>query len=143
MRGKRGFTLIEVLIVVIILGILATLAIPQFTNMVRRARLAEAWTGLGAVRTAQAIQEMETGDYTSSLAVLGIAATHGEFTLSILSIADQGGENYFQAQAIGTAAGNAVGVTAQINSLGERRWTLDNTVTPIVWLGDTTGTWAV
>jgi type IV pilus assembly protein PilA len=61
MRGKRGFTLIEVLIVIIILGILATLAIPQFTKMVKRAYLAEAWTGLGALKTAQEVYYMEDG----------------------------------------------------------------------------------
>ena len=63
MTTKKGFTLIEVLIVVIILGILATLAVPQFTRMISRARMAEAWAGLGAVRTAQSIYWMEHSAY--------------------------------------------------------------------------------
>ncbi len=32
MRGNKGFTLVEILIVVVILGILAAIVIPQFTN---------------------------------------------------------------------------------------------------------------
>jgi len=67
MQRRRGFTLIEVLIVVIILGILATIAIPQFSNMVKRARLAEAWTNLAAIRTAQSVYYLDEDAYASAI----------------------------------------------------------------------------
>ena len=49
---KRGFTLLEVLIVVIIIGILAGIALPQYMSTLEKARSAEAMTNLGTLRSA-------------------------------------------------------------------------------------------
>lgn len=48
-RRKAGFTLIELMVVVAILGILAAVAIPAFTTYLRRAKTAEAANNLGAL----------------------------------------------------------------------------------------------
>ena len=53
MKGEKGFTLIELMIVVAIIGILAAIAIPNFVNYQKRAKTSEARTNLGAIRTSE------------------------------------------------------------------------------------------
>lgn len=49
---KKGFTLLEVLIVVIIIGVLASIALPQYTATIEKSKSAEAATNVGSLRTA-------------------------------------------------------------------------------------------
>jgi general secretion pathway protein G len=51
MRAKSGFTLVEILIVVVILGILAAIVIPQFTNASTEARESALVSNLQSVRS--------------------------------------------------------------------------------------------
>ena len=53
-RAQRGFTLIELMIVVAIIGILAAIAIPQYQNYVMRAKWSDAITSTQAIQTAMA-----------------------------------------------------------------------------------------
>ena len=49
-RSRSGFTLLELLMVVIIIGILASLAVPQYLKTTEKARMGEALSMLGALR---------------------------------------------------------------------------------------------
>jgi len=52
-KNKKGFTLIELMIVVAIIGILAAIAIPDFLKFMAKAKQSEAKTNLGAIFTVQ------------------------------------------------------------------------------------------
>lgn len=64
-RTRRGFTLIELMIVVAIVGILAAIAIPNYLNYQAKSQQAEAKANLGAIFTdmmAYAGENLGTGD---------------------------------------------------------------------------------
>ena len=62
---RKGFTLLELVIVVIIVAVLAGLGIPQFIKTVERAKAAEGVAMLGAMRSSQLRYYAEFGVYTS------------------------------------------------------------------------------
>ncbi|WP_013324888.1 type IV pilin protein [Gloeothece verrucosa] len=59
----QGFTLLELLIVVIIVGLLAAIAIPNLLEQVAKARQAEAINNLGAINRAQQAYRYENGTF--------------------------------------------------------------------------------
>lgn len=61
MRKRKGFTLMELIIVVIIIGILAMIGLPQYFKTTERARMAEALDTLGAIRSAELRFSMSNG----------------------------------------------------------------------------------
>jgi type IV pilus assembly protein PilE len=68
MRGQKGVTLIEVMVVVAIVGILAAIAIPAYDDYITRSRRSDAFTALETVRAAQEMYRAEKGFYASSFA---------------------------------------------------------------------------
>jgi len=62
-KGKKGFTLIELMIVVAIIGILAAIAIPNFLRFQAKSKQSEAKTNLGGIFTAQTSYFAETNAY--------------------------------------------------------------------------------
>jgi len=74
---KKGFTLLELIVVIIIIGVLATLGITQYAKMIERARGAEARQVLGAIRThAAAIYMQESTCANCTNANLGIGTDY-------------------------------------------------------------------
>jgi type IV pilus assembly protein PilA len=63
LKSQKGFTLIELMIVVAIIGILAAIAIPNFLTYQLKSRQAEAKTNLQAIKTSEIAFQAERGCY--------------------------------------------------------------------------------
>ncbi len=75
-RKQEGFTLIELMIVVAIIGILAAIAIPNFLTYQMKSRQSEAKTNLQAIRTSEISFQAERGCYVGAAAE-GVVAPAG------------------------------------------------------------------
>jgi type IV pilus assembly protein PilA len=73
LNNKKGFTLIELMIVVAIIGILAAIAIPNFMNYQCKAKQSEAKSSLGSIRVAQEAYFAEYDKYSTDLTGIGFA----------------------------------------------------------------------
>lgn len=81
--NPKGFTLVEVLIVVIIIGILASIGIPQFADSIEKAKGAEARASLGHIQTAEKIYFAERETYTNNLGNLDISLPQRYWAITV------------------------------------------------------------
>jgi type IV pilus assembly protein PilA len=72
---QKGFTLIELMIVVAIIGILAAIAIPAYQDYIVRSQVSEGLTMASSVKTAVAEFRADRGTWPADLATLGITVT--------------------------------------------------------------------
>jgi prepilin-type N-terminal cleavage/methylation domain-containing protein len=66
-RGVKGFTLVELAVVIVIIGVLAAFGVPRFIKSVERSKAAEAFAYLSAVRAAQERFHAREGTYADVL----------------------------------------------------------------------------
>jgi len=97
--GKKfhGFSLMEVMIVVVIIGILAALAYPNLEKYLKRARQTEAKTNLSAIYTAQKIYFTLHQSYTKDINELDLSLAQGLYKYTI----QDASTSTFKAQAEG------------------------------------------
>ena len=105
-NNKSGFTLLEIIIVIIIVGVLASLALPRFFSTVEYSRATEALNSLGVIR--QAV--VRCGLLDNSITLCG--------TFADLDISDPGlepGSHFTYAIAVDTPATDDMTLTATRN----------------------------
>ncbi|MBU3952264.1 MAG: prepilin-type N-terminal cleavage/methylation domain-containing protein [Proteobacteria bacterium] len=86
--NKKGFTLIELMIVVAIIGILAAIAIPNFMSYQCKAKQSKAKSNLGTLRTNQEAYKAEFDTYGNSLGAIGFTTTGSpRYTISLAATA--------------------------------------------------------
>lgn len=71
---RKAFTLVELLIVIVIIGILATLALPEYQKMTQRAKWNQAMVVLNAIRTAEMYYYQQYGKFVD-----GIPGASGDY----------------------------------------------------------------
>jgi prepilin-type N-terminal cleavage/methylation domain-containing protein len=80
-KNSAGFTLIELVVVIIIIGVLAGIALPNFTGMREHAFGKEAQANLRLIAAAERIYRLENGSYYIS-SDLGLTNTNLKLSLS-------------------------------------------------------------
>jgi type IV pilus assembly protein PilA len=88
-RGQSGFTLVEILIVVVVIGILTAIAIPRFNNARGRSLAASLKNDLRNLAVAQEDYFYTSGGYATDLAKLNFTSSPG-VKLEILEATDDG-----------------------------------------------------
>ena len=92
---KKGFTLIELMIVIAIIGILAAVAIPMYSDYTKKSRTAEVQSNLNEIVKMQLIYKEDpnggtkTNRYATGFATLGFSTNTGKFLDSVTA----GGDN--------------------------------------------------
>ena len=74
-QTRKGFTLVELAVVVVIIGVLAAFAVPRFLASVERSKAAEAFNFLSSVQASQERYHARQGTYASEMTDLDIKLT--------------------------------------------------------------------
>ncbi len=104
LNPQRGFTLIELMVVMIIVAILAAVAIPLYIGYIHKAKAEEAKACIGALVTAEKAYKQRYGSFTDVIADLNV---------------DTAEAPYFDFAISSVSGGDTFTITATVNGTGE------------------------
>lgn len=91
-KKQTGFTLLEILIVVVIIGILGSLSVPAYNKIIRRSNVSDAMYNLDMLATAESKYFIANGRYTSNLSNLETPLKGNSSTISTKKFTYSAGE---------------------------------------------------
>jgi len=123
MRKTKGFTLVELVIVIVIVGILSIVAVPIYRGYTRKAMATEGKALLGAIQTAQKIHFAENAFFASQSSATSFsssldvdARSNKYFTAFAISVTNGGTSPSFTASTTGTATSGASGISLTLSA---------------------------
>jgi type IV pilus assembly protein PilA len=130
-QAQKGFTLIELMIVVAIIGILAAIAIPAYQNYTIRAQVTEGLTLADGWKTAIAEYYANTGQWptTANLTAAGQVTSTGKY--ESVAVTTPGTITItYGGQANSKISGQILGLTAYTNGNNDVLWQCGNALAP-------------
>lgn len=125
-RKEQGFTLIELMIVVAIVGILAAIAIPNFVGMQKRAKTTEAKSNLGEIWTLQEAYRAENDTYVAPSGAIAPGTLDGTTGWAELGFYPKGTTRYSYAVSSASASAFTATATGDIDNDGQNDiWAID------------------
>ena len=91
--SDSGFTLIELMVSVGIVGVLASVAVPNYNKYSVKARQTEAKVGLGSIYTAEQTYSIDTGGFTACLSNIGFTTSANYYAIGF-NASTSGGTTY-------------------------------------------------
>ena len=87
LKKKAGFTLVELMIALVVIGILSAIALPNYNAWVKKSRRADATVALSRAQQLQEKYRVSNTTYSSSMSSIGASTTSdsGYYTISISS----------------------------------------------------------